>query len=328
MSINEEQSPGPVLLVTSKSDLSADLLVTTLRKRSVPFVRFNMEDFPLRYRLSWTPDSQDHSLVVGHQEWPLSVFRSAWYRRMAPPTVPPHTADDGVRDFVAHEITAFLEGIWETTHWLWLNRPSAVRRAENKLLQLALAKRCRFSIPRTLVTNDAGAARRFLAEADRSIVKSIAGSAVDVDGKRAVLFTHSVTEMDIPSDSAIQLSPCIFQHRIPKVSDIRVTLIGSEIFAAEILTQEMTTEDTDWRSVAPDRLSYATHVLPRTIADTCRRYLNELGLVYGCFDFLLIPGGEYVFLELNPSGQWGWIEHETRAPITEANVQTLTLGYS
>jgi glutathione synthase/RimK-type ligase-like ATP-grasp enzyme len=324
MQIQEPHAGRHVLLITSKNDLSADLLVTELRKRGVSFLRLNLEDFPIHYRASWSPDVQGHSLVIDEHEWPLSTFKSAWYRRTVPPSLPSTSAVDGVLDFLVRETTAFLEGIWETNNWVWMNRPSAVRRAENKLAQLALAKHCHFSIPDTLVTNDARAARRFLQAHDSAIVKSIATSSVEIDGKRAVLFTHGVTEKDILADSALQLSPCIFQRRLRKRSDIRITLVASSVFAAEISTREAEANDIDWRSVAPERLTYAAHVLPKELVAACRRYLDELGLIYGCFDFVLTPEGEYVFLELNPSGQWGWIEHEIGAAITEAIVRVLT----
>jgi hypothetical protein len=55
-------------------------------------------------------------------------------------------------------------------------------------------------------------------------------------------------------------------------------------------------------------------------------YLKMTGLSFGAFDFSVTPEGVWNALEINPEGQWGWIEQETGAPITEAIAAWLTEG--
>jgi len=42
------------------------------------------------------------------------------------------------------------------------------------------------------------------------------------------------------------------------------------------------------------------------------------GLTYATLDFIVRPDDELVFLELNPAGQYLWIEQLTGLPISEA----------
>jgi glutathione synthase/RimK-type ligase-like ATP-grasp enzyme len=226
-----------------------------------------------------------------------------------------------VIDFAAREIATFLEGFWETSGWLWVNRPSCVHAAENKLTQLQVAQRLGFFIPRTLVTNDAFAAREFVRAVPEAIAKPIGGSRAEIDGLGWCLFTHPVKEGDL-SETAMQIAPCIFQERLPRKSDVRVTVVGRQVFAAEIFVRAAGSE-VDWRAVNPQDLRYEPHKLPDALEELCRSMLERLDLRYGCFDFIRTPDDRYVFLEVNPSGQWGWIEHEVGAPITRALGQLL-----
>ena len=54
--------------------------------------------------------------------------------------------------------------------------------------------------------------------------------------------------------------------------------------------------------------------------------LGRLDLPFGAFDFAVTPDEEWVFLEINPNGQWGWIEDHTGLHITDAIVDHLTVG--
>ena len=49
--------------------------------------------------------------------------------------------------------------------------------------------------------------------------------------------------------------------------------------------------------------------------------LQTLGLVYGAFDFIRTPRGEDVFLEVNPTGEWAWLENSLGFPMRDAFVE-------
>jgi glutathione synthase/RimK-type ligase-like ATP-grasp enzyme len=58
--------------------------------------------------------------------------------------------------------------------------------------------------------------------------------------------------------------------------------------------------------------------LPPEIQDKCVRLVEQLELSYGAIDMVLTPEGRYVFLEINPNGQYLWIEEQTGMPISAA----------
>jgi glutathione synthase/RimK-type ligase-like ATP-grasp enzyme len=103
-------------------------------------------------------------------------------------------------------------------------------------------------------------------------------------------------------------------------TDVRVTLVGARALAADILTRG---DAIDWRAVPPDQVSYRPVAVPAPIISACVRLCRNVGLLYGAFDFVRQPDGRWVFLEVNPSGQWGWIEQATGLPITKAIVDEL-----
>jgi len=319
--VNEERQ---ILLVTTRNDFSADLLIAELGRRGAPCVRWNLEDFPIQSQLTWRPETGAALLKSGAQTHPWNAFKSAWYRRTAPPRLPAELAPGGMTDFAIKEIAVFLEGVWDTTECFWVNPPARVRAAENKLWQLATAKGIGFAIPRTVVTNDPSAVCELVRSVPAAIAKAISCSGTEFEGETWSLFTRPVTETDLQPQMAIRVAPCIFQERIERKSDIRVTVVGSRLYSAEITIRgERAVGETDWRAVDSKHLAYEPHTLPVKLAELCQSMLRQLGLKYGCFDFLRTTDDRYVFLEINPSGQWGWIEHEVGAPITKALAELL-----
>jgi glutathione synthase/RimK-type ligase-like ATP-grasp enzyme len=227
---------------------------------------------------------------------------------------------------VIGEIDAFLRGVCATSRWFWVNPPGQVQIAENKLRQLASASALGFAIPVTLVTNDVMEARKFLRRFPLAVAKSIGRSAIELDGAHWAVFTRPLSRASVIGERALRISPCIFQEMIPKRADIRVTVVGSKIFAAAITCRDAQPPEVDWRALESRSLIYRRHSLPREIQDRCHLLMQELGLVYGCFDFILTPEGKYYFLEINPSGQWGWIEHELGFEITDEIARLLIHG--
>lgn len=309
-----------ILLITEQRDLSADLIVAGLAKHGVAYVRWNCEDFPLSSTLAWDPLDADAKLGLGDQRLSIEAFRSVWFRRTPHPKLNGAEAG-GSADFMGREISSFLEGVFESSRLPWMNRPSRVLHAENKLTQLVLAHELGFSIPRTVVTNDPAAVRAFLSRVPRAVAKSLTGGLIRHDGAHWALLTHPVSTDDLVPESAIQAAPCIFQERIAKGFDIRVTLVGARIFATKIVIPGE--EEVDWRAVEPHALRYGSHLIPEELGQRCQLMLRRLGLTYGCMDFVLTPTGQYVFLEINPSGQWGWLDQEVGSSITESIIRLL-----
>jgi glutathione synthase/RimK-type ligase-like ATP-grasp enzyme len=120
-------------------------------------------------------------------------------------------------------------------------------------------------------------------------------------------------------------SPCIFQRYIDKRFELRITVVADQLFAAKIDSQANEEAKHDWRRAIHSG-EYSPYELPNEIAEKCLRLVKEFGLQFGAIDMIVTPADEYVFLEVNPNGQYGWIETRTGLRISEAIARALVRG--
>jgi len=202
----------------------------------------------------------------------------------------------------------------------WLNHPHHIGYAEYKPVQLQIASRCGFQVPRTYVGNDPKSARVFVESLDRAVYKPFGGAGVtDIDGARQV-FASFVTSEQVDNDNFIQTMHML-QQWIPKSYDVRLTAVDQQCFAVRI---DATTDEAhvDWRSDY-QALKYSIIEVPDTVISQVQEFMRQLRLRFGAFDFVVRPDGNWVFLECNANGQWAWIEEETGVPIAAALADAL-----
>ncbi len=115
----------------------------------------------------------------------------------------------------------------------------------------------------------------------------------------------------------------ILQREISKASDLRVTVVGDDVFAVSIDSQTQTETEVDWRKGDGLQLGHAITQLPDEIASRCVELVRAMDLRFGAIDLIEDREGRYWFLEINPNGQWAWLETRTGAPIASAIVDEL-----
>lgn len=205
----------------------------------------------------------------------------------------------------------------------WINHPSALADCEYKPWQLHLARTVGLRVPTTLITNDPREARRFAAEMDDLIVKSLAEPIIAEGGTQKTIWTRRVDAAELTELAGLELTTHLFQQWIPKAYEVRLTVVGKHHFAVAIHAHSTSTR-VDWRSDY-DALTYTVIQCPAEVVDRAHDFLRAAGLVYGAFDFIVTPDAEdYVFLECNAAGQWGWLAEECGLPIAEAIADELT----
>ena len=304
-----------VLLVTTSYDAAPKYVASALDRRGVPFFRLDTDRFPSEIRATFDPQG-DLTITDGHRSISGKDVKSIWYRRNVKPMLP-EGMDPGLRDFCERESRAFLEGVLATLQTdRWLSSPQAIWRAERKPYQLAVASRLGFTLPVTAVTND-GSTARSLAQRHRLVAKAVSSGYVSVPCGVQAIFTSALAPTDLEDLGGLALAPVTFQEHIKKAADIRVTVVADKVFAAEILSQSQRSSRVDWRATDDPNLEHKTHELPRTLAQRCLDLVSFLGLRCGAIDFALKPDGTYVFFEINPNGEWVWIEDQLGLPISE-----------
>jgi glutathione synthase/RimK-type ligase-like ATP-grasp enzyme len=248
----------------------------------------------------------------------LGSVKSFWWRRPQPLILDPRIRDQTHREFAYNEWRTALYGMWQSTDCLWVNDISKDQSAENKPYQLTVAKRTGLLVPETLITNNSSEAVNFWTQHQGKVVFKTF-SATD----RAWRETRPLTQETLSLISTVHYAPVIFQEYIGPALDVRITIIGDEIFAAETRTNEGEYQY-DWRmSIAS---SWKEHDLPGEVKDLLLKYMKGLGLEYGSIDMRLTPDGQYYFLEINTAGQFLFIEYEVRLPISDAIAKHLARG--
>lgn len=301
------------LIITNRGDHTADWLIIELRSRGAPFVRFNTEDYPARAGITWRTD-RAHCLRILDQEYSLDHFPAVWYRRPVSPEIP-GTMEPDLRGWAIAEARDALEGLWRTHEALWINHPDSNRLASSKQEQLQTASSMGFSVPETVVTSSQEVVREFAATQEHGIVcKPLRwGRVPTVEGEQ-LFFTSKLSNQHMDHLDRLGSEPYLFQEFVEKDYDVRVTVIGRTAFSARIESQLDEEARVDWRRKG-GALTHRQEELPRATAQLCVDLVEHYGLQFGAIDLARRPDGSFVFFEINPNGQWAWVEQLTGLPL-------------
>jgi MvdD-like protein with pre-ATP grasp domain len=320
-----------ILILTQSADPHADAVMARLQERAAAVVRFNPADFPTRASVSVAYGT--HGLTAATLETrgatiDLVGLTSVWWRRPQTPAADEANSDAETRRYVSEECVVVLNDIWHTLPGRFVPAvPAVLRRAELKAAQLVVAAKLGFELPPTLVTTSPREFLAFYREHGGNLISKLpSGTLHKLQHAIIARYTQVVSTRDVGHAEALRRCPIILQAYVPKRLEIRATVVGSAIFAAEIHSQYTHRTRHDWRRYDHSETPYLPHALPDEVAERCRRLVRELGLCYGAIDLVLTPDGRYVFLEINPNGQYLWIEHATGMPITEAMCDLLLTG--
>jgi glutathione synthase/RimK-type ligase-like ATP-grasp enzyme len=233
-----------------------------------------------------------------------SSVDAVWMRRSSRPNFP-QSFSEGDRKAARNELIAFQGGLYELLprDVLWAN-PIAARDAANfKIAQLAAAQAVGLSVPATIVTNDAGEARRFVAACAQggAIYKPFLTYQWHGTERVSYAVTTLVDEADLDDPAQLLWSPGIFQRLVPKACELRVSVFGRTCVSARLFDQDAI----DWRT---GEMKVEPYVLPAPIEEKVHALMDRLGLTMGMIDFIVTPDGEHVFLEVNEQGQFLWVE--------------------
>jgi ATP-grasp ribosomal peptide maturase len=289
-----------VLILATERDITADRMVRALGERDVPVFGVDLSWFPqqLSFHAELRDDRWTGRLATPYREVTLEGLRSVWYRDPSSFQFPVAMSSTE-RRHAQHEAKLGLGGVLGALPVRWVNHPSRHADAGYKPRQLVAAARAGLGVAPTLVTNNPGAVRRFAARSGPGgvVTKMFGASAVCEQGGRRVALT-----------------PHLVQRWASKREEARVIVIGGHVFAVAIRGHSQASY-VDWRADY-NALSYEPIPLPVDVEHGIRAVMRELGLVYGAFDFVITPESEWIFLEVNPGGQFGFLEDRTDAPLT------------
>ncbi len=303
-----------ILIITHKEDFTADFVIDKLNRRDIPYFRLNCEDIT-KYNYSFNNRGNFNFQIDNNS------FYSLWFRRTKLPDIEIENIEEKL--FILEDYNTLLENIQSTIDITkWLSRPFSVYQAENKIYQLKVAQNIGFKLPDTLITNEHSRLNRFIdTHKGKVIIKPIRQGRIRKNDEIKTIFTNQIDSETIQNMDQYTLTPCIFQESIEKDLEIRITVVDNSVFTASVESQSNEETKTDWRK---RKLPFKSYSLPQEISFKCIELTKKLNLSFGAIDMIKKPNGEYVFLEINPNGQWAWIEMETGLQISDEIIRFLT----
>ncbi|WP_088186372.1 MvdC/MvdD family ATP grasp protein [Desulfosporosinus sp. FKA] len=311
-----------LLIITEKADLTTDYLILKLLERKVPFIRLNTEDYTSCFGLDFSIQNEQESYLLSNngKQILLHEITGAYFRRPALPNLDGKIAPSQIK-FAQREMETVLSGYFRLIdESKWLNHPKYIFLSNNKIEQLAVARKMGMTIPDTLITSNKDAIRHFAKMHKSVIAKAVKHGFYAFDDEVYLAFTQQIDDSYLERIEKYATVPMILQKRIDKEYDIRINVIGDKVFATAILSQEYPISQLDWRVwdvCEKFDLKHKPIKLPVDIEKKCITINEHFHLGFSAIDMALSKTGEYIFLELNPNGQWAWIEENTGYPLRD-----------
>ncbi|MEH2190241.1 MAG: MvdC family ATP-grasp ribosomal peptide maturase [Nostoc sp.] len=317
-----------VLLITHSGDFfTIDRVAEALSKKGAQPFRLDTDKFPLEVQLTAQFDKSKsyHKLEYGTHSISTEQVQAVWMRRIWEPELSKELAPK-YREACIRESQATLDAFWDSLKEArWVDDLEQINAAHNKLRQLRVASEVGFVIPQTVITNKAESAREFFHQVNGKMVsKLLTALSRSMEANSSFfLYTSAVKEEDLQDAESLRYCPMVFQEQIPKQSELRVVYVNGNVFVGALDASVYTASKVDWRKPGVETGSWLHHQLPDEVVHRLKAFMGKFGLLFGALDFILTPSGEYVFLEVNPIGEWGMLEKDLDLPIASAIADAL-----
>ncbi|MES2217896.1 MAG: hypothetical protein V4501_05760 [Pseudomonadota bacterium] len=303
-----------ILIPTKPDDQHALFVKLALEKKGHQAILWYTADFPelqthsfefQKENISWRAQGTDFEVQEDLK------FDVVWWRRPRRPVIPNYVHPEDMEN-ATYENMELYKAFWHIVapDAFWVNPIWGAKKSSCKLLQLKIAKSLDFNIPATLVSNNPTDIKKFISKnaASNTIFKPLFPVAWFGKNEIRLTYTKEINLNMLPNDKYLQTTAGIFQKKIDKAFELRVNIFGNTCIAAKLSSQQHPQGIEDWRKIPTNELLIDTFKLPDDIFRKCKLLMQEFGIVFGCFDFIVTPEGEYYFLEINEQGQFLWIE--------------------
>lgn len=311
-----------VLVATraDRRDVSIDAVSERLRARGARVWALSTDRFPGPVQLS----VGDGTLLWQSEDGALDLNEvdAAWMRHTEVGASIAEDLHPDYRDAVLGQANIAVWSALACVPGLWVDPPHRLSAVPESVAQLHLARACGLTPPRTLMSNDPDRIRAFAETCtEGAIFKLLQSSALqlqDEDGGRHFVPTQALEPEHLADPDRLRACPMVFQERVPKALELRVTAIGRRLFTAA-LDVRAEGEALDWRHVEGRAAAFRAYDgLDPAIEAGLHRLLDTLGLNFATADLLVTPAGQTVFLEINTVSYFAWVEAATGLPISEA----------
>ena len=315
-----------VLMLTYGEDAHADSVGKYLSSKGVELFRVNTENLIKNYSLSFNSEKGIYKIGIGNKIISLDSSWNIWNRRVMNPDVR-KGLPRSLNDIIFEESEKAWDGLLMSHKGRVVNRPQNHSYANNKIDQIKFANEFweEIVVPDTLVTNNPGEARKFYEKHNGDICFKLHKGAIveSPEGEHLTVYTNRVSSKDMENAELISSHPCLFQRYIDKDFEVRIVATDITHDAIAIYSQQSELSKVDFRKYDFENVPYEHIKSPEYVKDFCSKMLKHYGLHFGVFDFIRSKEGEDIFLELNPNGQWLWLELKTGYNLTKSVAENL-----
>lgn len=304
-----------VLIISSRYDFSSDFIAVELDRRNVPYLRINRDELK-DYVIEFNPvvpilkgSFKGTDFCISGSTLKAVYFRSPVFLR--------DIFQDNIDEeeqLIRTQWTAFVRSLVVFEDAAWFNNPADIYKAEIKPLQLYTANKIGFKIPATVISN-----RTAVNDFEYTAVKSIDTAVLNLGDEEGFVYTEIYRSNGLSEET--YSSPFFMQQGLVPKIDIRVTVVDDTAIAVKILHKDKAKIDIDWRRLK-EELHYEIIELPDEIRHRCVLYLKEFNLKFGAID-LILHQNEFYFIEINPTGEWSWLQQNTGFRFDKAIVNAL-----
>lgn len=310
-----------ILIIAPKDDHTALTVVKYLPEKLVIWLDTSFG------KLNSFVDLDNGKLQIGEKSFNFETIKSVYYRRNLDNII----RDDKIHIYPTREHIRFVQGLeYVLPHSFWINKPSNNRSADFKIAQLILAKSLGFKTPKNTYFGDQVPQFESLGKEKTYILKTISGNLAYKTNRGKFYLIGTKTYETSEFEGIANLGcPNILQEYTEKTCELRVTIVGKKIFAFRVNSQETGNPDTavDFRNWSDEKLKFELIKMPLEIEQKCLQVMKKLNLIYGAIDLIVDKNGEYVFLEINPAGQYGWLDVLVKEKISKTLARELQKSF-
>ena len=315
-----------LLIISNSQDVTADYLGTVLKQHRIKFLRLDT-DLSLQ-QMKFYYDGIKPLIYINRKEYHPEDFTNVWYRRpehLKHPQFDSSPEGKFILEEWAEALESFLACIEKPR---WMNHPACNVAASHKIEQLIKAKSFGFRVPDTLVTHDANQLRSFYGKHNgKIIVKPMASGYIErPEGQRhSQVYTNRVMPDHLDNLDDLTNCPTLFQEYIEKRCDVRITVVDKHIHAVELTAREPDgLQRCDIRRNNMEDVAYRMIPLPRDIEQAIKILMGYYGLRFAAIDMAVSLYDDWFFFEVNPNGQWAWMDLVGKTNIAVSFVNTFS----
>ena len=314
-----------ILIITHTGDnFSIEKVTEYIGKNNCEVIRFDVDLYPLQNKL--TTSFQDGQwitiLETPEAKHRLDDIAAVWYRRA-------YNIGNGLKEEIDSkfygaamgEIRNTLFGFLESIDVYSLGKPGIYRRLDSKEEQLKIADRIGLKIPESCITNNPADAKQFIVKHQNVVAKMQTGFAIYEDGVESVVFTNVINEDKLEELDTLLYCPMQFQRKIEKKKELRVTIVGRDVYAFEIDSQQSDAAKVDWRKDGVNLIDkWIPTDLPSDVEAKLLELLDVYNVDYGAIDIIVSPEDEYYFIEINAAGEFFWLDNLTEGNLISKSI--------